>query len=93
MDGWMDGWMDGSLFNFYDNKKPGDRLIILGSKCGLKTVDMSRIFLTYGTFKSALSTVKEKLYQIFVFHAEFMETWEIFLCFIVNYATTNFKKY
>ena len=44
---------DGSLFNLYDNEKPGDRLIILGSHRGLKVVSRSKILLTDGTFKSA----------------------------------------
>ena len=47
---------------------------------GSKTVARSRILLTDGTFKSAPSTVKDKFYQIFVIHAEFMETGEIFPC-------------
>ena len=71
---------DGSLFNLYDNEKPGDRLIILGSKEGLKTVARSKILLTDGTFKSAPTTVKDKFYQLFVIHAEFMETGSIFPC-------------
>ena len=64
----------------YDNEKPGDRLIILGSKEGLKTVARSKILLTDGTFKSAPTTVKDKFYQLFVIHAEFMETGSIFPC-------------
>ena len=71
---------DGSLFNLYNNEKPGDRLIILGSKEGLKTVARSKILLTDGTFKSAPTTVKDKFYQLFVIHAEFMETGSIFPC-------------
>ena len=63
---------DGSLFNLYDNEKPGDRLIILGSKRGLKVVSRSKILLTDGTFKSAPTTVKEQFYQLFVIHAEFI---------------------
>ena len=69
---------DGSLFNLYE--KPGDRLIILGSHRGLKVVSRSKILLTDGTFKSAPKTLKENWYQIFVIHAEFMETGEIFPC-------------
>ena len=71
---------DGSFFNLYDNEKPGDRLIILGSHRGLKVVSRSKILLTDGTFKSAPKTLKEKWYQVFVIHAEFMETGEIFPC-------------
>ena len=71
---------DGSFFNLYDNEKQGDRLIILGSHRGLKVVARSRILLTDGTFKSAPKTLKEKWYQVFVIHAEFMETGEIFPC-------------
>ena len=71
---------DGSLFNLYDNKKPGDRLIILGSKRGLKVVSRSKLLLTDGTFKSAPTAVKEKWYQVFVIHAEFMNTGEIYPC-------------
>ena len=71
---------DGSLFNLYDNEKPGDRLIILGSKRGLKVVSRSKVLLTDGTFKSAPGTVKDKFYQLFVIHAEFMDTGEIFPC-------------
>lgn len=71
---------DGSFFNLYDNEKPGDRLIILGSSRGLKVVSRSKILLTDGTFKSAPKTLKEKWYQIFIIHAEFMESGEIFPC-------------
>ena len=71
---------DGGLFNLYDNEKPGDRLIILGARRGLKVVARSKILLTDGTFKSAPSTVKESWYQLFVIHAEFMETGEIYPC-------------
>ena len=60
---------DGGLFNLYDNEKPGDRLIILGARRGLKVVARSKILLTDGTFKSAPSTVKESWYQLFVIHA------------------------
>ena len=69
---------DGSLFNLFDNKKPGDRMIILGSKRGLKIVSRSKILLTDGTFKSAPKSIKEKWYQVFVIHAQFMETGEIY---------------
>ena len=51
---------DGSLFNLFDNNKPGDRLIILGSKRGLKVVSRSKILLSDGTFKSAPKAIKEK---------------------------------
>ena len=71
---------DGSLFNLYDNEKPRDRLMILGAKRGLKVVSRSKILLTDGTFKSSPSTIMESWYQIFVIHAEFMETGEIFPC-------------
>ena len=68
------------LCNLYDNEKPVDRLIILGSSRGLKVVSRSKILLTDGTFKSATTTLKTNWYQIFVIHAEFMETGEIFPC-------------
>ena len=71
---------DGSLFNLFDNEKEGDRLIILGSKRGLKTVSKSKILLTDGTFDSAPKTSVQGFYQTFVIHAEFMETSEIFPC-------------
>ena len=71
---------DGSLFNLYDNEKAGDRIMILGARRGLKVVSRSKILLTDGTFKSAPTTMKEKWYQIFVIHAEFMETGEIYPC-------------
>ena len=71
---------DGSLFNLYDNEKEDDRLMILGSRRGLKVVSRAKVLLTDGTFKSAPSTVRESWYQVFVIHAEFMETGEIFPC-------------
>ena len=71
---------DGSLFNLFDNNKPGDRLIILGSKRGLKVVSRSKILLSDGTFKSAPKAIKEKWYQVFVIHAQFMDTGEIYPC-------------
>ena len=71
---------DGSTFNLFDNEKEGDRLIILGSRRGLKTVAKSKFLLTDGTFDSSPSTSVESFYQIFVIHAEFMETGEIFPC-------------
>ena len=82
---------DGSLFNLYDNKKPGDRLIILGSKRGLKVVSRSKLLLTDGTFKSAPTAVKEKWYQVFVIHAEFMNTGEIYPCLfcLMQHRTKN----
>ena len=54
--------------------------MILGSRRGLKVVSRAKVLLTDGTFKSAPSTVRESWYQIFVIHAEFMETGEIFPC-------------
>ena len=71
---------DGSLFNLYDNEKEDDRLMILGSRRGLTVVSRAKVLLTDGTFKSAPSTVRESWYQVFVIHAEFMETGEIFPC-------------
>ena len=71
---------DGTHFNLFDNEKPGDRLMFLGSRRGLKVVSRAKVLLTDGTFKSAPSTVRESWYQIFVIHAEFMETGEIFPC-------------
>ena len=71
---------DGSTINLFDNEKEGDRLIILGSNRGLKTVAKSKILLTDGTFNSAPSTTSQSFYQFFVIHAEFMETGEIFPC-------------
>ena len=71
---------DGSLFNLYDNEKEDDRLMILGSRRGLKVVSRAKVLLTDGTFKSAPSTVRESWYQVFVIHAEIMETGEIFPC-------------
>ena len=47
---------------------------------GLKVVSRSKILLTVGTFKWAPKILKEKFYQIFVIHAEFTETGEIFPC-------------
>ena len=71
---------DGSLFNLYDNEKEDDRLMILGSRRGLTVVSRAKVLLTDGTFKSAPSTVRESWYQVFVIHAEIMETGEIFPC-------------
>ena len=82
---------DGSLFNLFDN----DRLIILGSKRGLKVVSRSKILLTDGTFKSTPTTVKEKFYQLFVIHAEFMDTGEVFpclFCLMEHRKTENYEE-
>ena len=80
---------DGSTFNLYENQKKDDRLIILGSKRGLKTVSKSRILLIDGIFDSAPSTSMESFYQTFVIHAEFMDTGEIFPCLfcVMEYRT------
>ena len=78
---------DGSLFNLYDNEKEDDRLMILGSRRGLKVVSRAKVLLTDGTFKSAPSTVRESWYQVFVIHAEYMDTGEIFPC--INLKSIN----
>jgi hypothetical protein len=68
------------LMVLFDNEKECYRLIILGSRRGLKTVAKSKFLLTDGTFDSSPSTSVESFYQNFVIHAEFMETGEIFPC-------------
>ena len=55
-------------------------MILLGSKRGLKIVSRSKILLTDGTFKSSPKSIKEKWYQVFVIHAQFLETGKIYPC-------------
>ena len=63
-----------TLFNLYDNKKPGHRLIILASKRGIKVLSKSKTYLNDGTFRVTPKTLMEKFLQLYVVHGEFRKT-------------------